>query len=502
MIRRIASGAQVTVLLVALSTCTFNLAVAEGLRRFQVRDSIEMARFVEPAMASPDERYIATVTERGLIEQNATEGTIWLFDAGAVSQAINHSRGAGVKPVPLVQMSATVNGGPIVNRMIWESDSKSLLFLGRNSSENRQLYRVNLLDQKLTVLSLPTQDVVDFTVSGKRVVYLAGPGLAPETAWWSNDPGVPDIVVGVHQSIWETLYPNYRRNTRYMPTEFELWQTGEMTAPVVDATTKKPMRLLASYNLDAMGLSHDGSKVVLLSHVARVPKLWESYEVPKDLDTWPYRSTPDGTVASLNERENDYAWPLQYQLIDLQGGTQRALIESPAADFQRLLVDQLQVAWSADDSAVAVTGTFMPLGPGTHGLKRPCGTAVIRFSEGHVDCLIDHDDSGAKPVTSVTWDGSNNRLLVKSGTLEAFQYDQRSQSWKLRSRHAKVGMPAVELAIQQDLNTPPVLTAHDRQSVEVPRFSIPIRNSRTSPSVMCLFIHGRARVASRLRGSR
>jgi dipeptidyl aminopeptidase/acylaminoacyl peptidase len=261
-------------------------------RRFKVRDSIEMAQFAEPGLLSPDERHIATLTERGRIEQNVTEGTVWLFDTDAVRRAISQSHPKALEPTVLVRMSASVNGGAIITRMMWESGSDHLLFLGRNGSENRQLYRVNLLDHKLTALSLPTQDVVDYAISGTHIVYLAAPDVAPEKAWWSNDPSAPDIVVGGRRSIWETLFPNYRRNTRYMPTEFGVWQTGDTPAPTIDATTAKPMQLLASYNLGALGLSHDGSKLILVAHVDRVPQLWESYEVPKGLDNWAYRAHP------------------------------------------------------------------------------------------------------------------------------------------------------------------------------------------------------------------
>jgi dipeptidyl aminopeptidase/acylaminoacyl peptidase len=450
--------------LAALTTSICGASDGESQRRFQVRDSIEMAQFAEPGLLSPDERYIATLTKRGRIDQNVTEGTIWLFETGAVRQAINQPHRKAVEPTVLVRMSASINGCGVLTRMMWESGSDHLLFLGCNGSENRQLYRVNLLDHKLTALSLPTQDVVDYAISGTHIVYLAGPDVAPEKAWWSNDPSAPDIVVGGRRSIWETLFPNYRRNTRYMPTEFGVWQTGDTPAPVIDATTGKPMQLLGSYNLGALGVSNDGSKLILVAHVDRVPKLWESYEVPKGLDNWPYRATPDGTVASLSDRENDYAWPLQYQLIDLKGGTRRALIESPAADFQREIVDQLQVAWSADDRAVAITGTFLPLGPGSTGSKRPCGAAVMRIADGHVDCLIDHANLKANPVSRVSWSGADHTLLVQSGTLEEFEYDPRRQSWRLIARRSHTRVPAVALTIQQDLNDPPVLTARDAHS--------------------------------------
>jgi hypothetical protein len=148
----------------------------------------------------------------------------------------------------------------------------------------------------------------------------------------------------------------------------------------------------------------------------------------------------------------------------LKAGTRRALIDSPAADFQRDIVDQLQVAWSADDRVVAVTGTFLPLGPGATGSKRPCGAAVIRIADGHVDGLIDHANPKAEPVSSVSWSGADHTLLVQSGSLEEFEYDQRQQSWRLISRRPHARVPAVALTIQQDLNNPPVLAARDSHS--------------------------------------
>ena len=443
---------------------------SDGPRRFQVRDSIEMATFADPGLISPDQRYIATLTERGRIEQNVTEATIWLFDALSVRRAINQPNQAVVAPEILVRMSALINGGSgvlghgaVINRMVWEPGSDSLLFLGCSGNENRQLFRVRLSDHKLTTVSLPGQYVVDFTSAGNRIVYLAGPDVAPQKTWWSNDPSAPDIVGG-GRSLWETLFPNYRKAQRYMPTEFEVWQTGDTPEPVIDSTTKKPMRLLGSYNLGAMGLSHDASQLVLVAHVDRVPKMWESYEVPKGLDHWAYLGTPDGMPVSLSDRENEYSWPLQYQLINLKNGTRRPLLEAPAADFQRDLVDQLQVSWSADDRAVAVTGTFLPLNIGTNGSKRPCGAAVIQMTDSRADCLMSHDNPKAGAVREIYWDEGHPSLLVQADRSDRFTYDGRSHIWKRSAGRSGVKSGALEPSVRQDLNTPPVLAITDSRS--------------------------------------
>src|SRR5260370_30562648 len=52
---------------------------------FRVRDSIEMARFErtggEPKF-SPDKKYFAVVTSRGLLPFNEIESTLWVFQSG------------------------------------------------------------------------------------------------------------------------------------------------------------------------------------------------------------------------------------------------------------------------------------------------------------------------------------------------------------------------------------------------------------------------------------
>ena len=47
----------------------------------------------------------------------------------------------------------------------------------------------------------------------------------------------------------------------------------------------------------------------------------------------------------------------------------------------------------------------------------------MRIADGYVDCLIDHANSKANPVSSVSWSGAAHTLTVQSGTLEEFEYD-------------------------------------------------------------------------------
>ena len=192
--------------------------VAACLRWFEVRDSIEVAQFTEPGIFSPDGRYFVTVTQRGVLPQGVTEGTIWLFDVSSVRQQILKSRpAAAVMPTVLARLSASINGdggessfGRIIMRLMWEPGSNSLLFLGRDGREDRQLFHVGLIDRNATALTPSTQDVVDYVEARNRIVCFAGPDVPrrnsggrttlPRLTSWSG----PDS----HSGICFGLIPN------------------------------------------------------------------------------------------------------------------------------------------------------------------------------------------------------------------------------------------------------------------------------------------------------
>jgi len=65
---------------------------AQAARPFQVRDSIQIADFIEAPVFSPDGRHFVTVTQRGVLPQGVTEATLWLFETAEVPYAQKFSR--------------------------------------------------------------------------------------------------------------------------------------------------------------------------------------------------------------------------------------------------------------------------------------------------------------------------------------------------------------------------------------------------------------------------
>jgi hypothetical protein len=291
-------------------------------------------------------------------------------------------------------MSAAVNGGgydggSVIMHLEWASDSRSLTFLGRDGQENRRLFRVNLSDRGLAALTPADQDVVDYGATGHAIAYLAGPDVPAHTSWWSDDPSAPDIVAGTGQPLIDLLYPNYARRTQTMPTEFEVWRIREAGAePVIDAMTGKALRILASYNVSTIALSADGKCAIAIAFADWIPPLWEKYELAvDDYDLRRFVADPvlkDGAAPTLQQRSSDFSRALQYQLIDIDTGNRRPLLDAPLADFQRGSSDRLQAAWSADGRGAAVAATYLPIDAHTTPgpALRVCTVAVVSIRGG------------------------------------------------------------------------------------------------------------------------
>jgi len=451
-----------------------NAASDASQRRFSVRDSIEMSNFSEPGLLSPDGHWFAIVTQRGLIAQDATEATIWLFDSsGLRKSAISSGAVESITPIALTRLTASINGGgedigKVIMSVTWETGSNSLLFLGRDGQENRQLFRVDVRKRSATALTMRTQDVVEYAETGSTIVYLAGPNVVSARLWSSTDSAAPDVVIGTGQPLEDLLYPNFRLNVRFMPTEFEIWRidgSGSPPRPVIDAHNDRPMRVLGSYYPGAVGLSADASRAVMVVHAERIPPAWERYEAPGGLAGERFHADPpttDGSDVPLERRESEYDRARQYVLVDLQRGTTQPLLAAPAADFLRGLVDQYQAAWSPDGRYVAVSGTFLPFDPPpANGVStRPCGAAVVRIEGGKVDCLVDHRNPKAAPVTGLSWISGQRLLVDFAGAQKEEVYELRRSGWHSTERRSEVSAP-LKFTVREDLNHPPVLHAED-----------------------------------------
>jgi len=436
----------------------FTLApAANAARPFEVRDSIQIADFIEAPVFSPDGRHFVTVTQRGVLPEGVTESTLWLFETAAARRTI--ADGSPIAPIPLARISGAINTGSgvlgskgLVMNIRWTPDSAGVLFLGRNGQDNRQLFRAKLDDQKSVSLSAATQDVVDFVIAGRRIVYFAAPDV-------SNPPAdaAPDIIIGTGMSFAQLFYPN--RQSRNRPTRFEVWSVEGAAAAPLAAFRDGPLRLIGSYSVSSMAGSPDGARVIVIAHADEVPASWGRYAISGEPDTRAFLAHS----ASENPQD-DFGRALQYQVIDLEKGERHPLLDAPLADWQRGGKNALQAAWSKDGRYVAVSGTYLPLDPRTgKGSLTACGAAVVDTRTNKVQCLVDHVQATA-PIQGLSWQGTGGLKVVSNGKTQ--DYQQRNGRWQLVAGVAVVApdSPPLALSIREALNDPPTLFAKDAMS--------------------------------------
>jgi dienelactone hydrolase len=456
------SLASISIIGIGLFSPTLASAAAadDAPRHFVVRDSIVMSDFPEPPLFSPDGRHFVTVTQRGRLPEGDIEATLWLFDTAAVQRAIVDK--TRVLPGALARMHAVINTGAgvlgssgLLMQLKWQADSAGILFLGRNGHDNRQLFKVRLDERKPISLTPATHDVVAYGVAGNRIVYFAGPDTSSADLWNSASPSVPDIVIGTGQSLSGLLYPNLGSINRNYPTQFGVWSIEGTAAASLQ------MGVVGSYNISAMTGSPDGSHIVVIAHADEIPASWGTYDFPKSADTRPFEPH-----AASEDPSRDYGRAVQYQLIDLEKGERRPLLDAPLADWQRGGKDNLQSSWSPDGSNVAIAGTYLPLDRRTgKGPLKSCGAAIVRLRNGTVQCVVSRDDADDVAVRDLHWE-SARRLVVQTDDSKPLVIEHLKGRWRVVSSpgpRAQPG-PPLDLSIRQSLNEAPTLFAKDAAS--------------------------------------
>lgn len=430
-------------------------------RRFEVRDSIEMAYFGTPilsapddqdddAVVSPDGRHFVKLTHRGVLPGGVTEGTVWLFDTALTKRTIADPKLSPPPPIPLARMSAAVNSGlqlyvldagNTITQPQWSEDGKRLTFLGRNGSANRQLFSVDLATHVVKALTPASQDVLVYAMAGDAFAYLAGPDadLQAEQAWVSAGPGIPDITVGTATPLMPLLYPHFKGNAYGEPVELELWQVrGDRATPVADARSGSPVTIKTRYSSLLLSLSPDTTGVVTISE-ERGPAVHGN----------PIKAAEPAMST------------LEYRLIDLRSGGSTALVSSPIASQGS---GRYRAAWAPDGTEVAITRLMSVPESGDSTKTQTCDVALVRIGTPNARCIATlNPKQGA--FFDIVWLNAGEinvryKIHRESTYLDTLLRRQGS-AWVAETPARQGVVSIVELSIRESLNEPPVLVATD-----------------------------------------
>lgn len=466
---RLAGLGLLTLLLNFGASPGFSATLGNSLRAYTVADFVQMSYFgttrsAEPnemdddGIISPDGRYVIKVTHRGVLPEGVTEGTIWLFDAAAIKRCLKDPTLPVPAPTVLARMSASVNGlfngldvydaGNTIFQPQWDSDSRTLTFLGRDGRNNRQMFRVDIATRDVRVVTPDTQDVIAYAGSDSRFVYFAGTDAdaQEEQAWWSTGPDIPDIAIGTGIPLVPLLYPHFKGEAYSEPVALQVWRVrDDQAGPVIDQETHDVLRVTTRYDAVVLSPSPDAARLATIG----------------------YRDNSDLVNTNVTGRElGDNS--LYYQIIDLRTGAKMPLMDAPIVSAAWRRTGRYRASWTADGTEIAISEIKVkgkdPTEPGAPG--QPCTVARVTLSSRSVDCIAHSKKSAEDLIESMHWTSSGDELLARYKKFDTFEY--RTETWRhhgyawITVPSSKIAsQPAFQLTIREGLNEPPTLMASD-----------------------------------------
>ena len=321
---------------------------ALGQRPFTPKDDIGLALFEYGGIAvpggvikySPDAKHFAAVTERGRLDLNAPEDTIWIFRTDDVQRFMLHPE-KDDPPVPLrlVQM-VSEKDGPVLENVRWLADSSGLAFTVRKGSsccKFRQLFVADVATHAVKTLTPENQDVPEFDVrDAAHYVYEVNAPVLVAPPKEESQTAVP--LTG--KALWTILFPDVDK--RLSPFNAAgLWAVSDGDRRhVLDAGS-----YAAPEEGSGLSLSPDGHSAVAVLNAEHPPeKIWARYKTPPGYERL---GLPLETSA--------------YHLIDLTSGHKTILVNAPWGlnrDWHSYLV---RPSWSSDGQSLLLPSTFFPL---------------------------------------------------------------------------------------------------------------------------------------------
>jgi hypothetical protein len=377
---------------------------------------------------SPNGKYFVIVTRKGNLEANTNEYSLLLFQTDSIFSHPN--------PKTLASFTSSSDREGITD-VSWLEDNDTIFFLGEHPGETSQLYSLHCKSGKIEQVSHQERSVIAYAVSstGDRIAL----GVENPTANLldakalrngirvSSEDALQNLIVGRAQTCCQTLLA---------------WDKGGSGTKALAVAHGK----VWDYPLDLL-LSPNGRYLVVMTDLTDVPDAWGRYS-DEDLKRAFSRRPPKGGITFFT----------RYELIDIETGISRILIDSPIG------FTGSEVSWSPDSHSVIVTGVFLPL-----DVQDPTELAARQARPFPVEVKIpsletvkvtDHD------MKMIGWDLSKTLLKFRprpdqNAPLE--YYRKAGSQWEkvasISDSSAISDLPVI--SVEQDLNLPPRVIAKD-----------------------------------------
>jgi hypothetical protein len=466
---------------------------------FTIQDDIAMVRFSDPfprsavpgsdiLPQSPDGRYFAVITTKGILKSDEIESQISIFDRDTIKSFVQPNV---MLPAPAPRVIATIVGSPryeashpatgLIDDLQWSSDMTRVYFKGENRQGTYQLFVAMVDGSGFHALTPPNHSVDRFDIEGDTIAYTAS---LPATG--SLDQGVVinrDALRVTGYELRDIVFPGQLSSIN--PETFSLWAMkkshGEWTTKQITNLSYRDVRYLSF--LYPLKLSPKGDKLIGRTPVTTVPALWNLYNPAFGYEYLRLRSNDTGLTG-----DNNIGRPQKYSLVDLASGKGISLVDAPIARSLAYL-DSNRLVWSSDEKRVLVTNTFLPVDQGTPSERlqrmRPCAVASVDIVSLNAQCLrFNEPRTSSQPTTdrvldvAFGTDDSEALLLVDSGSGKRAEekFSFRNATWKLTltmpvsselntlpvtRTHNDASVSDLQLLVKQSLNDPPTVWARD-----------------------------------------
>lgn len=301
-------------------------------RPFSVRDDIGLTQFGdvfsgvrEGIVSSPRGDRVIVHTTRGVLEDDAVQDELRVYDVGAIHKFLNSSQHLkSIRPVWTIEesLSSPENEGPVISNIRWMSTGEGFAFLVRTRSGKSRLRVALLTTRSLKTVTPPAQDVLSFDIRDEmHLVYcVASLGTAQRavSSKWSA------ASVGTGRLLNDLIFP--RRDAGSV-RRAELWSVqGRLRFLVTDGNRKHPIVLFED-GIDALSLSPDGASLVTIRPLEEIPQEWENLYPP------PYAGASGRLRAGHQDLDASYGWYVgDYVRIVVSTGRVISLTNAPAAE--------------------------------------------------------------------------------------------------------------------------------------------------------------------------
>ncbi|MDB5977305.1 MAG: putative prolyl oligopeptidase family protein [Nevskia sp.] len=456
-------------------------AYAESAKsaRFTVDDDIALSEFTDPLFGlanikwSPNGRYIAVVTQRGILKQNVVKAELRVFSIDAVR---NYVDGHGSPELSEGHVLATMTsnaGRAVISDLRWLPDSSGIAFLANTVDGRRTLFEASLGGDVVTPLSAVDQIVTAYDFNNGHFAYTAvKPGNVLD-----DKKSEAVTTIGTGKDLGQLIGPPH--DPLELPGLSELWIADDGMPRQLKDAEGNPIRVAeGSGSVAPFRISPDGVNVVAQLIVSTVPKSWERYRPGDDF--------PNRRITAKEQDQDALGiGPLfdaikTFTIINVKTGNLHS-ISGPIGWQDSYYMSVPDAEWSPDGRYVVLSNAFLDVSQTSDStnprLDAPC-IATVDVRTGTASCVMQLPHSKAEMIAKGIGyveakkfgDGGDQEVVIEeepyswgdSKTL-LFRKDTNDE-WHAQGRaDATKGAEAgVRIYIKQGLNDRPVLVAEDR----------------------------------------